>query len=219
VRTYAMTPLLFDPGTKEVYASAGINTAARVVEVISGMPYDQFLEQRIFRPLGMTDTTFWPTEDQLTRHPSFYKSGPNKTGLIKEDKCGRFTYPLSDRSIRYPIPGSGLFSTTTDMARFCQMFMSGGVADGKQLISQASIKLMTTKQTPPSVKYNYGFGWATDHATYSHGGSYHTFMHVWPADGLVTIFMLQIEGDLPKGSDKIIPRFQDLARARFKQHP
>jgi len=76
---------------------------------------------------------------------------------------------------------------------------------------------MTTKETGPNIKFEYGFGWATDHATYSHGGSFHTFMHVWPAKGLITIFMTQIELDWPKGGEKIIPKFQDIALARFKQ--
>jgi len=217
VRTYAVTPLMFDPGTKESYASAGINTAARIVEVVSGMPYAQFLDQRLFQPLGMTDTTFWPSEEQLLRHPSFYKTGPNKVGLIEEPKTGRFTYPLSDRIHRFPIPGSGLFSTAADMAKFCQMIMNGGVYDGKTYVSQASITAMTTKETPASVKYSYGFGWATDHNTYSHGGSYHTFMHVWPAQKLVTIIMTQIEGEVPKGGEKVNLKFQDLALAKYKQ--
>ncbi len=217
VRSYALSPLMFEPGTKYSYASAGINTAARIIEVVTGTPYAEFLDQRLFQPLSMKDTTFWPSEEQLARHPSFYKAGPDKTGLVEEPTVGRFTYPLSDRTHRYPIPGSGLFSTAADMAKFCQMILNGGIYNGKTYISAASIKAMTTKETGSNIKTEYGFGWATDKQTYSHGGSYHTFMHVFPAQGLITVFMTQVEFNWPTGGEKIIPKFQDVALAKFKQ--
>ena len=61
VRSYAMLPLEFEPDSKYAYSNAGINTAGRIIEVVSGMPYEQFMEQRLFQPLGMKDTTFWPS--------------------------------------------------------------------------------------------------------------------------------------------------------------
>ena len=64
VRSYAMTPLQFEPGSKYQYSNAGINTAGRIIEVVSGMPYEEFLDKRLFEPLGMKDTTFWPNEEQ-----------------------------------------------------------------------------------------------------------------------------------------------------------
>ena len=67
VRSYAMTPLEFEPGTKYQYSNAGINTAARILEVVSGMAYEQFLHERLFDPLSMKDTTFWPNEEQVRR--------------------------------------------------------------------------------------------------------------------------------------------------------
>src|ERR1043166_5677609 len=65
VRSYAMMPLEFEPGSKYQYSNAGINTAGRIIETISRMPFEDFLEQRLFRPLGMKNTTFWPTATQL----------------------------------------------------------------------------------------------------------------------------------------------------------
>jgi CubicO group peptidase (beta-lactamase class C family) len=62
VMSYALSPLQFEPGTKYQYANAGINTAARIIEVVSGMPYEDFMQKRLFKPLGMKDTTFWQTE-------------------------------------------------------------------------------------------------------------------------------------------------------------
>ena len=65
VRSYAMTPLQFEPGSKYAYSNAGINTAGRIIEVVSGVPYEEFMQKRLFDPLGMKDTTFWPDEGQL----------------------------------------------------------------------------------------------------------------------------------------------------------
>ncbi len=81
VRSYAMSPLQYEPGTKYQYANAGINTAGRIIEVLSGMPYEQFLQTRLFDPLGMKDTTFWPTKAQLPRLAKSYKPNGDKTDL------------------------------------------------------------------------------------------------------------------------------------------
>ncbi|HEX3989352.1 MAG TPA: serine hydrolase domain-containing protein, partial [Verrucomicrobiae bacterium] len=81
VMTYAMSPLEFEPGTKYAYANAGINTAARIIEVVSGMPYEEFMRQRLFKPLGMKDTTFWPTESQERRIAKSYKPNAAKNDL------------------------------------------------------------------------------------------------------------------------------------------
>src|SRR5213078_1345497 len=102
VRSHAMTPLQFEPGSKYQYSNAGINTAGRIIEVVSGMPYEDFLDQRLFGPLGMKDTTFWPNQDQLTRLAKSYKPNAAKTGL-EEITVTQLKYPLSDRH-RQPMP-------------------------------------------------------------------------------------------------------------------
>ena len=81
VRSYAMVPLQFTPGTKYQYSNAGINAAGRIIEVVSGMPYEQFIEERLFKPLGMKDTTFWPSAQQVKRLAKSYKPAQDKTGL------------------------------------------------------------------------------------------------------------------------------------------
>src|SRR6185295_16675925 len=77
--SYAKTPLLFEPGTKYQYSNAGINTAGRMIEVVSGMPYEKFMQERLFDPLFMTDTTFWPSEQQLARLAKGHKPNRDKT--------------------------------------------------------------------------------------------------------------------------------------------
>ena len=85
-RSYAMTPLQFEPDTRYQYSNAGINTAGRIIEVVSGMPYEEFMDRRLFRPLGMVDTTFWPSERQLSRLARAYKPGPEQDRARGNDR-------------------------------------------------------------------------------------------------------------------------------------
>ena len=82
VRSYALTPLQYEPGTKYAYSNAGINTAGRIIEVASGMSYEEFMAKRLFAPLGMTETTWRPTAEQMKRVAKTYK--PSKDGMYLE---------------------------------------------------------------------------------------------------------------------------------------
>lgn len=157
VRSYAMTPLDFEPDSKYQYSNAGINTAARIIEVVSGMSFEQFLDERLFKPLGMHETTFWPDEAQAARVAKSYKPGADKQGL-EETTISQVQYPLTDRRNRYPMPAGGLFSSATDLARFYQMLANGGQFDGRRYVSEAAVKQLTSKQTPDGVANEYGFG-------------------------------------------------------------
>lgn len=122
--SYALTPLVFEPGTKYQYSNAGINTAGRIIEVVSGMPYEQFMQKRLFDPLGMKDTSFFLNEQQLKRLARSYKPDKDRTGL-EETPVTQLSYPLT-RPDRYPSPAGGLFSTAADVGRFGQMILNGG---------------------------------------------------------------------------------------------
>jgi CubicO group peptidase (beta-lactamase class C family) len=215
VRSYAMTPLDFDPDSAYRYSNAGINTAGRILEVVSGMPYEDFLDQRLFEPLGMKDTTFWPNEEQLTRLAKSYKPNADKSGL-EEVKIGQLIYPLSDRR-RQPMPAGGLFSTARDVARFCQMVLNGGQWGGERYLSEAAVKEMTTRQTPPTLKENYGLGWATGGDGFGHGGAHATNMSIDPGRGLITVFMVQHTGSPDVG--KLNSAFQAAARDSYSKRP
>ncbi len=128
---YALTPLNSEPGSKYLYSNAGINIAGRIIEVVSGMPYEEFMEKRLFGPLGMKDTTFWPSEEQLQRLAKSYKPNADKTGL-EETPITSLTYPLVDRK-RNPCPAGGLFSTATDLSTFCRMILNGGAYERQAL--------------------------------------------------------------------------------------
>ena len=94
-------PLQSQPGERYVYGNQGMNIAARIVEIVSGMPYENFLQKRFFDPLGMRETTFWPSELQVARLAGAYGPNREKSGYARGD-IGFLTKPLSDHIRRFP---------------------------------------------------------------------------------------------------------------------
>jgi CubicO group peptidase (beta-lactamase class C family) len=191
VASYAKTPLLSDPGAAYLYSNAGFNTAARIIEVVSGMSYEQFLQERLFDPLGMSETTFWPSAAQLRRLAKVYTGREGAIGL-HEAALEQLTCPLDDKSKRFPMAAGGLFSPAIDVARFCQMCLNDGVHAGRRVLSAAGVRRMTAKETAAGKKIGYGFGWSVDdQGGFAHGGALNTYMSVDPARGVVTVFLVQ----------------------------
>ena len=200
VRSYAMTPLDSEPGTKYKYSNAGINTAGRIIEVVSRMSFEQFLDERLCKPLGMNDTTFWPSEAQASRIAKSFKPAANGNGL-EETTVGQLQYPLTDRVNRYPMPAGGLFSSAADLAKFYQMIAGGGELAGRRVLSAAAVKQMTSRQTPADLPDNYGFGFSTGGDRIGHGGAYSTNSYLDTKNGLIFIWLVQHAGFPGKGGE------------------
>lgn len=212
VKTFAAEPLNFQPGTSYAYSNEGLNTAARILEVVSGRSYEQFLQEKLFDPLGMKDTTFWPNEGQVSRIARSYKADPTTKGLVAVD-VDQLTYPLNDRSRRYPMPAGGLFSTASDVAKFCQMILNGGTVGGKRLVSEAAIHEMTKVQNGGMEGKNYGLGWAVDGSRFGHGGAYNNDMEIDPDGNRIVIFMVQQSGAFGTAAGKeIMPNIKRLTK-------
>jgi CubicO group peptidase (beta-lactamase class C family) len=132
----AAVPLAFQPGSRWTYSpGAGFDTLGRVVEVVSGQTFDAFLRQRIFEPLGMKDTFFYPPEDRLSRVATIYQR--TAEGLEK----------APDQRVmpgRYFSGGGGLMSTAEDYLQFGQMLVNGGQLNGKRLLSPTTVELMSS---------------------------------------------------------------------------
>jgi CubicO group peptidase (beta-lactamase class C family) len=215
VRGYALTPLQSEPGTRYLYSNAGINTAARVLEVASGMRYEDFMQQRLFTPLGMKDTTFWPSVGQLDRLAKTYRPNPSRNGLV-EAPLGQLLQPLTDRDHRFPMPAGGLFSTARDTARFCQMLLNGGELGGRRFLSPGSWKELTSRQTASTLKESYGLGLTVGPDGFGHGGAHATNMEIRPKEGLVLIWMVQHAG-FPGEGAKAQAAFRRAALAAYGQ--
>ncbi len=206
-----MQPLEAEPGTHYTYSNPGMNTVGRIVEVVSGMPYEQFMQSRIFTPLGMTDTTFWPNDEQLARLAKSYKPSADKSDL-EETKIDSLTYPLNART-RHAFPGGGLFSTANDLSRFYRMLANNGTFEGHRILSEKAIEQMTTDQTG-DLKSGYGFGFRIQGHNVGHGGAYSTNSQLNREHQLITIFLVQHAG-WSKDGKQILPAVQKAATDNF----
>jgi CubicO group peptidase (beta-lactamase class C family) len=182
-------PLQWQPGDKYAYGNQGMNIAARIVEIVGGMPYEQFLQKRFFDPLGMTETTFWPKEEQIARLAGAYGPNKQKSGYAR-GAIGFLTKPLSDRVHRFPEAGGGLFSTTHDIFRYGLMLANDGELDGKRYLSHKAMDELRKEQTG-TTKVNYSLGYHLRNGMFGHDGAYGTDLSVNPKTGMVAVFMVQ----------------------------
>jgi CubicO group peptidase (beta-lactamase class C family) len=182
-------PLQTQPGDKWAYGNQGMNIAARIVEIVAGMPYEQFLQKRFFDPLGMAETTFWPSEGQIARLAGAYGPNKQKSGYARGD-IGFLTKPWSDRVHRFPEAGGGLFSTTHDILRYGLMLANDGELDGKRYLSHEAMDELRKRQTG-TTRANYSLGYHLRNGMFGHDGALGTDLSVDPKTGMVAIFMVQ----------------------------
>lgn len=185
------------PGTTYSYNNPGYNTLGALVEVVSGRPLETFLTQRIYKPLGMTDTTNHPVKSKFSRMCVVYaRDKKMKKWSIRFQQDGEMRVPFVRAS-------GGMVSTAEDYARFLQMFLNGGVYEGKRLLSKASVAEMTRPQTssiyPPekikTVSRFYGYGWAVHRdGWFGHGGSEGTYAWVDPKRNVIGLVFTQSPG-------------------------
>ncbi len=192
----SMTPLLYQPGERYSYSNQGINIAATVIERVTGIRYEEFLQQRLFDPLGMKSATFWPESGKLAIP---YRK--DEDGRLKPVEVNQLQYPLSDRANRYAEAGGGLFCSPNDLVKFYRMIANKGVYNGKRYLSERAIEEMGSKQTGEDANW-YGLGWGGTDAFMGHGGAYGTDSRVYKQSGIVTMYFIQGQG-LPKHQQAI----------------
>ncbi len=210
VARFVSLPLQHEPGTKFAYSDAGPDTACRIVEVISKQDFETFIRTRLFDPLGMKDTTYFPNQEQLARLATVYWFSPTEHKLVRAPQQVFLTLPYDDRKIRHA-PGGGLFSTGNDLARFAQMFLNKGVLDGHTYLSETSVHEMTRNQLSaevaagipqppgggPDIPASYGLGWGVGASgAYFHPGAASTDIRIDPTRGFAGIFLVQQAGDM-----------------------
>jgi CubicO group peptidase (beta-lactamase class C family) len=220
----AKQPLRFQPGTRWQYSTAGLDAVGRIVEVAGGMPFDKFLQTRIFDPLGMKDTTFWPKTEDLQRLAVSYKRDAQTGDLTPETIAYLYGGAIDDPK-RPPLGGAGLFSTAEDLARFYQMMLAGGKFGGKEFVKQATVEAMTKNQIDgltarPGMPWGLGFCVIADPTAmeanhtfnpgaWGHGGAFGTGSWVDPKRGEIFVIMLQRNG---WGNPDNTPPHQDFNR-------
>ena len=220
-------PLDFEPGSKWAYCNAGIDTLGRIVEVVSGQPFEDFVQSRIFQPLGMSDTTFYPDDKQLARLAGLYGQKDGKLEFADWVLIG----PTKDA--KHPIPAGGLFSTGGDLAKLYRAMLNGGKAGDKQILSQAAVKQMTALQTGDldcgfTPGMGFGFGWAVinepqgvhamlSKVTYGHGGAFGTQAWIDPDKRLFVILLIQRTGLHNADGSELRRELQAIAVGAIRQ--
>ena len=194
------TALEFQPGTRWAYsAQAGFDTLGRIVEIVSGQNFDQFLRQRLFDPLGMKEVSFYATETLEPRMPTPYVVSPN--GLQKNAN------PNSMQSRVYFMGAGGLISTAEEYFKFGQMLLNGGEFNGRRILSPRTVDLMAAVHIPDTlpgrpVGEAYGLsvrvvnhavagGSRLSDGSFGWSGAYGTHFWVDPKEELVAILMIQ----------------------------
>jgi CubicO group peptidase (beta-lactamase class C family) len=232
VKRLASVPLLFNPGERWEY-SLGVDVLGRLVEVVSGKPLDEFFRTRIFEPLGMKDTYFYPPDNKLERLATAYTYYADK-GLNRFPDTpiteGSFVYS-ADYPYRGPKKlfsgGAGLTSTAADYLRFCQMMLEGGKVGNTRLVSRKSVELMTQDQLGKiTTDQNFGFGLGFgvngvraplselgSAGEYDWGGFFYTAFSIDPKEQMIVIFMGQLHptGDLSLDREVHVLAYQAIA--------
>lgn len=233
---YLAAKMQFEPGSKWSYCQSGINTGARIVEIVSGKTFPEFLSERLFTPLGMKDTTHTPSAAQRARIA---------TGYTKNRETGELTASPGTPPApgeRPPTGNSGLYSTATDYARFCQMLLNGGTLNGRRYLSPAAMKLLSTSQTGDieagffrsdrDGQYGKNYGWgigtcvmkqphpgaaeALSPGSFGHGGAWGTQAWIDPVKGVAYIMMVQ-RTNFPNSDASTVRRdFQNAAADALK---
>jgi CubicO group peptidase (beta-lactamase class C family) len=192
----------FEPGSKWQYGPS-LSVCGRIVEVVSGQPFDEFLRVRIFEPLEMKSTSFLPSPtDQQARIARIYQPTADKADL---EQGKNFLFEESTAIV--PNPSGGLFSTALDMARFYQMILNGGELNGQRIVSADAVKQMTTIQTGElptgfTPGNGWGLGWCVvrdpqgvtrmvSPGTFGHGGAFGTQGWVDPQKEAIYVLLIQ----------------------------
>jgi CubicO group peptidase (beta-lactamase class C family) len=227
IMAVSQRPLDFEPGSKWAYCNAGIDTLGRIVEVASGMGYEEFLKKRIFDPLEMADTTFYPTEKQLKRLAPTYDRKDGKLVMVSNPLIG------SPVGARHPIPAGGLYSTADDLARVCRMMLNKGTLGKVKILSPESVAAMTTNHTgdlqagfTPGMGWGYGWGVVRkptgvtamlSPGTFGHGGAFGTQYWMDPEKDLFVILLIQRVGLPNSDASKMRQTLQELAAEGVKK--
>ena len=199
----AKLPLRQQPGSLWHY-SVAVDVQGKLIEALSGMSLDRYLEERIFRPLGMRDTGFHVPTAKLPRFAQMYVAGKQGLELAPASSSERFF----DQNLKFFSGGGGLLSTAADYLNFCQMMLNGGELNGNRLLGRKTVELMTADHLgdiPGRRGSGYGFGLGvavhTDPAgsglngspgEYNWSGLAGTRFWIDPKEQMIGIYMMQV---------------------------
>ena len=174
----AASPIMFEPGTGELYSNTGIDIGAAIVEVITGMKWEDYLKQEVLDPLGMKSTWFWPTDKQLKTKIELYETQKDAPAKWVEEMPWQ-QRPYNDSHV-FTSAGAGLWTTATDQLKFYKMLMNLGLGEnGVRILKEETVKNILARTTRPASMSGYSLGLSApveDHenAWFGHGGAWGT---------------------------------------------
>lgn len=210
----AASPIMFEPGTKELYSNTGIDIGAAIVEVITGMKWEDYLKQEVLDPLGMKSTWFWPTDKQLKTKIELYETQKDAPAKWVEEMAWQ-QRPYNDSHV-FASAGAGLWTTANDQLKFYKMLMNLGVGDnGVRILKEETVKNLLARTTRPDHLGGYSLGLSApkedkEDSWFGHGGAWGTNCVVnWHKKQLRLWVVQHAGGDQPwiKDMDKAAEAF------------
>lgn len=214
---FGSEPLLSEPGERIAYSGPGISAAGRIVEIVSGRRFEEFLQDEVFGPLQMKDTSFFAPKSAEERIAYMYVREDGNLRRYQND-------PLRTGS-RFANPAGGLYSTAADMAKLLQCLIDGGASGGFRLLSPRAVSVLTTLQTGDLLSdgndaLGYGLGFSVVRSasgtltlrpvgSFGHTGAFGTEFWADPKSGMIAVFMSQ------SFSDRARKTFNTMANAAF----
>lgn len=174
----AASPLLFEPGTSIRYSNTGIDIGAAIVEVVTGMKWEEYLKKEVLEPLGMNSTWFWPTDKQIKNKIELYKYFDNAPAQWREEMANQ-QRPYNDSHV-FASAGAGLWTTANDQLKFYKMLMNLGVGDnGVRILKEETVKELLACSTRPKDMEGYSLGLKApvednENGWFGHGGAWGT---------------------------------------------
>ena len=174
----AASPIMFEPGTKELYSNTGIDIGAAIVEVITGMKWEDYLKKEVLDPLGMKSTWFWPTDKQLKTKIELYETQKDAPAKWVEE-MGWQQRPYNDAHV-FTSAGAGLWTTANDQLKFYKMLMNLGVGEnGVRILKEETVKDILARTTRPANMSGYSLGLSApvednEDSWFGHGGAWGT---------------------------------------------
>ncbi len=223
---YVSKPVNFKPGSEWRYSQASINTAGRIVEILTEKPFEEYLSEEFFQPLKMINTTFYLSPEQLQRLAIAYRR-TDEGELEVEPKHRLLHGKKAEERDRPPYPNMGLFSTAPDYGRLCRMLLNEGELDGRRYLKPETVQLFRTINTTDEHKTGFtpGNGWGVgtcvvrepqgiterlSPGTFGHGGAYGTQAWIDPERKIAWVLMVQRSNFANADASDVRKAFQDV---------
>ena len=204
----ANSPIMFEPGTKAQYSNTGIDIGAAVVEVVTGMKWEDYLKKTVLEPLGMNSTSFKPTDEQLKTQVEMYDCVAGKSAKYRRQNDWQ-QRPYNDEHV-FASAGAGLWTTANDQLKFYKMLMNLGLGDnGARILKEETVKSILAVSTRPEGLGDYSLGLRApvkdgENEWFGHGGAWGTNCYVNYHRKQLKLWAVQLNGG---------PRPWDKARA------